>query len=146
MPVTLPLSTSVSPSEVATGFIGHGFPLVRPCWLSPDISLFSICLSLYSRRICSMILQSSEVRLMGLYFSRYPTFPFIKMEVMFALFQSVGTLLYCYISQIWWIVAQLLHPAVPSGPADVSHHPQHFSIMFKLHINSRPLLPGLISC
>lgn len=146
MSVTLPLSTSLSPSEVVTGFIRHGFPLVKPCWLSPDKSLFSICFSLFSRSICSMILQRSEVRLMSLYFSRYPTFPFIKMGVMFPLFQSVGTLLHCCISQIWWIVAQLLHPAVPSRPADVSHHPQHFSIMFKLHINSRPLLPGLISC
>ncbi|GAB0210109.1 highly reducing polyketide synthase PKS6 [Grus japonensis] len=61
MSVALPLSTDdVNPSEKATKFVRHDLPLVKPCWLSPITSLFSMCLSIVSRRVCSMILPGTE--------------------------------------------------------------------------------------
>ena len=73
-------------------FVRHNLPLGKPCWLSPITSLFSMCLhlSIVSRRICSMILLGTEVRLTSLQFLRSYCSPFIKMGVMFPLFQSLG--------------------------------------------------------
>ena len=54
-------------------------------------SLFSMWRSMVSRRINSMILPGTVVRLTGLQFPASSFFPFLKMRVMFPLFQSVGT-------------------------------------------------------
>ena len=65
--VTLPLSTNpVTLTGTVTEFIRCDLPLGKPCWLSLIISLFSMCLSIISRRICSMMLLGTEVRLTGL--------------------------------------------------------------------------------
>ncbi|GAB0203604.1 hypothetical protein GRJ2_002826000 [Grus japonensis] len=62
MSVALPSSTNaVTPSQKATKFARHDLPLVKPCWLSPVTSLFSKCLSIVSRRICSLILMGKEL-------------------------------------------------------------------------------------
>jgi len=53
-------------------------------------------LSIVSRRICSVILLGTEVRLTSLYFLRSSFFSFLKMGVMSPLFQSVPTSLDCH--------------------------------------------------
>jgi len=40
-------------------------PLVKPCWLPGITYLSSMCLSIASRRICSMIFTGTEMRLIG---------------------------------------------------------------------------------
>ena len=55
----------------------------------------SKCLGIVSRRISSMILLGTEGRLTALYFPGSSFLPFLKMGVMFPLFQSVGTSLDC---------------------------------------------------
>ena len=90
MLVAHPLSTNVvTPSEKDTKLVRHDLPLVKPCWLSPVTSLLSMCLSVISRRICSIILPGTEMRLTVLQFPRSSFFPFLKMGVMLPLLQSV---------------------------------------------------------
>lgn len=50
-------------------------PLVKSCWLSPVNSLFSLCLSIVLRTICSMLLPGTELRRTGLYFPFLFLFP-----------------------------------------------------------------------
>jgi len=59
----------VTASQQATKLVRQNLPLVKPCWLSPFTSLSSMCLSIASRRICSMTFPGTEVRLMGRSFS-----------------------------------------------------------------------------
>lgn len=66
-------------------------PLMKPCWPSPMASLFSMCLSTDSRKICFLIFSGTKVRLTGLQFLRSFFFPLFKMGVMFSLFHFVGT-------------------------------------------------------
>lgn len=74
----LPLSpTAITLSYKPTKSVRHGLPLVKPYWLSLIISLFSICLSIVSRRMYSVDLQATEVFLFSLF----------KNWVMFSLFQ-----------------------------------------------------------
>lgn len=63
-----------------------------------------------------MIMLVTKVRLTSLYFPRFPFLTFLKMRIMFPLFQSVAVHQTATTSQIGWIVAWPLHPPVPSGP------------------------------
>jgi len=64
--VALPLSTDVvTPSQKAARLVRQDLPLVKPCWLSQITSPSSTGLSIASRRICSLIFPSTEVRLTG---------------------------------------------------------------------------------
>lgn len=65
--VDLLLSNPVMPLQKVTKFVRHDLPLVKPCWLSPITFLFSMCLHIVFRRVCSMNLPSTEVRLTDLY-------------------------------------------------------------------------------
>jgi len=46
--------------------VKHDFPFPNPCWLFPDTFLPFVCLEMFSRIICSIILPVIEVRLPGL--------------------------------------------------------------------------------
>ncbi|KAK4827741.1 hypothetical protein QYF61_021202, partial [Mycteria americana] len=60
--IALSLSTDVvTPSQKATRLVRQDLPLVKPCWLSRITSLPSMCLSIASRRICSMIFPGTEI-------------------------------------------------------------------------------------
>jgi len=50
-----------------------------------------MCFRIVSRRICSMILPGTEMRLTGLSFPRSYFLPLFIMGIMFSLFQSLGT-------------------------------------------------------
>jgi len=45
--------------------VKQDLPLMEPCWFFHITSLSSMCLSIASRRICSVIFPSKEVRLAG---------------------------------------------------------------------------------
>lgn len=65
-PVALPLSIGgVTTSLKATRLLRWFLPLVKLCWLSLVTSLSSMCLSIASRRICSLIFPGTELRLPG---------------------------------------------------------------------------------
>jgi len=51
---------------IDTKLVRHDLPLVKPCWLCQITSLLFMCLSMVLRRICSIILLGTEVRLTGL--------------------------------------------------------------------------------
>jgi len=78
-------------TKLDTKLVRHDLPMLKPCWLSSVTSLLSKCLSMFLRRICSIILPGTEVRLTGLQFPGSSFFPFLKMGVMFPLLQAVGT-------------------------------------------------------
>ncbi|XP_075291658.1 solute carrier family 25 member 43 isoform X2 [Opisthocomus hoazin] len=60
--LALPLSTDeVTLSQKAAGLVRQDLHLVKPCWLCQITSLSSACLSIASRRICSMLFPSTEV-------------------------------------------------------------------------------------
>jgi len=62
-PVDLPSFTdAIAASLKATRFGRQDLALVKPSYIT---SLFYICLSVVSRRICSMISPGTEVRLKG---------------------------------------------------------------------------------
>ena len=67
------------------------FALVKPWWFSSVTSLLSTCLSIASRRVCSMILPRTELRLTGQWFPGSSFLPFLKTRMMFPFFQSPGT-------------------------------------------------------
>lgn len=61
--VSLSTSINVSPFQKDTKIDRHDLPLVKPYWLSQITYLFSTCLNIVSRRVCSMVLPSTKVRL-----------------------------------------------------------------------------------
>lgn len=84
------LTNAVISTQKATLFERHNLSLVKPSWLSPITSIFSTCLSIFSRSICSVILLCTQVRLIGLQLPGSSFTPFLKMMVTF-FFQSVDT-------------------------------------------------------
>lgn len=85
-------TNTMSPSQKTSKIDRHEFPLVKPCWLLPTTFSFFIV----SRMICPMIFPGTEVRLNSYCFPQSSLFSFLKMRVMFLLFLSVGTSLYCH--------------------------------------------------
>lgn len=113
----LHLSTDgVTPSQRATGLVRQDLCLVKLCWVSHIPSLFSMYLSTASRRVCSMIFPSMEVR-------SFPgsSFPLLlKIGTIFP-FSTNLTSLDCHeFSNIVEAGLQTTLP-IPPGPWDAYH-------------------------
>lgn len=58
--ISLHFSTNLTALEKATRFFRHVLPVLKPGWLPPITFIFSMCLSMYLRRICSALLLNTD--------------------------------------------------------------------------------------
>lgn len=134
-------SNAITLPQKVTRLVRNNLALLQPCWIFWITSSFCMYLNIASRTICSITFPDAEVSLTALQFPESSFFPFIKLRVMFTLFQSQGTSscrqLFEYDRVPWQS-----HHSVPSGSGIRGFRPhtlvqvQSHQVVFILHFYS----------